>query len=446
MSTTSVDTNSVKPAALRELLSESPVNSHTHKAVSDIVRDLRIGPIERVLLWLSKTDYYVLSLSTYHTRLALASLGMMVVFTTLLAFSSSLYTLMTTVVSPDSPARWPMGLALALIYAFGIMVIDREIVGSISKKSLPVRFLFAICIAIAVSFPVKLKFFEGRIQMEVTRMVDENNVDKINRIDELKQLGEPERQEQRKLIEGRIQSYDKEIAVLDKEIEREAGVVECGPKCQQYRQQKEDLMSKRGDAESQLAALSQPHKLPDNARNEIARLEGEVKEEHRISYDFLTKWEALGRISKSQGDDYKVISTFIFLFFLLLELVPLALKWSLGKTEYHYYIEARNNLNNQKIISLSNAFIRKMQENPEVALDMPAEITDILAAHMEDEARPTDMRGLFETLSGKSGQDEPQPSTQNSADSGAVENQDQTDSAAVSKRRRPEGGEPTIKE
>lgn len=394
--------------SVREMIERLRVpirGSHTHRPVEEILRDLGVGRVERLLLWLAKTDYYVLWLSTFSSRRTLGGLGMMVVFTSLLAFFSSLYALKSTLVSPDTFMHWPIVLALAVLYSFGIMIVDREIVGAVSRKALFIRFFFAIFIAIAVSYPVKLKFFEGRIQLEVNRMVDDKNAAKLKRIDDLKQIGEPERKQQREVIQRQLVSLDKEISVLDDEIKREAGIVECGPRCQAFRRQKEALESKRGRAAADLASLSRPEALPENIRKEIERLEQEVKEEHNVSYDFLTKWEALDRIKKASTSDYQVMSVFVFLFFMMLEMVPLGLKWSLGKTEYHYYLEARENLNNQKIISISNLFMEAMQRDPKAVLDLvPLEITDIIAAAMEDESRPgagpPDHRGLGAVLQG----------------------------------------------
>lgn len=386
---------------LRAILRTTPRESHTHLPVADILHRLGIGPVERALLWLSKTDYYVLPLCTFHTRMTLASLGMMVIFTTLLAFSSALYALATTMVDPDSSIRWPIAIFLAGIYAFGILIIDREIVGAVSKKSLLIRLFFAIFIAMAVSYPVKLKFFEGRLSVEINRMVDEKNADKLARIDALVQQGEPERIQQRESILAEIASLDKEIATLDKDIAREQETG-CRRKCRELMALKEKVFRERTARSEALQALSKPGPMTQEAQTEIERLRSEVAEEHRISYDFLTKWEALERIKKASGPDYWMLSGFIMVFFMLLELVPMALKWSLGKTEYHYYIESRTNLTNQKIIAITNAFLAAMQENPQNALNLPAEITDIIAAHMEDEStelpRQADLRGLLAAL------------------------------------------------
>jgi hypothetical protein len=404
MSTNTNDDRQRVEDLIRRLRTEqSEVRSHTHRSVEEAIRDLRIGPVERFLLWMSKTDYYVLQVTPFQARQTLVGLGMMVVFTSLLAFSSALYALSTTLVSPDSPARWPIAITLAAIYAYGILIIDREIVGSVSNRSLVFRLVFAVLIATAVSWPVKLKFFEGRVQVEINRMIDERNADKLVRIDQLKGTGEQERQDLRTALQQRLGSLDSEIGVLDREISREAENMYCGPLCQGYRKQKAELMDQRLAIEQQLQESSLPISLPEDVQREVNRLEAEVAEEHRISYDFLTKWEALARIKQQSGSDYEVLSGFLLAFFMLLEMVPLALKWSLGKTEYHYYLETRMNINNQKITSLHNLFMGLLQSDPHSVLDViPLEITDIIAAHIEDEAKgpasEPDMAGLADVL------------------------------------------------
>ena len=120
---------------------DTPTVAHSHRPVRDVQRDLNVSGLERAFLWLSKTDPYVLALCPYSTRLTLSALGMMVLFTTLLAFGSGFYTVKTTVISPENPLGWPIGLILAGVYAFGIMIIDREIVGAATSKAFWIRLI-----------------------------------------------------------------------------------------------------------------------------------------------------------------------------------------------------------------------------------------------------------------------------------------------------------------
>ena len=369
----------------------APHRAPHHLSIDEVKRRLHIRPLLNVLLWLSKTDYYVLSLCPTTARNTLASLGMMVIFTTALAFASSLYTLKTAVVPPDSSLAWPISVVLALVYAFGILIIDREIVGATSSRAAWIRLIFALLIATAVSYPVKLLFFEGRIVNEIDQMLEEEHAPKIERIDHLKSTIDKERYEQRTGINSQIDAIDKSIEALDKEIEREGDIVHCGPKCQALLAQKDEMMEQRLGLVERLQSLKATGELPKPILEEINELEAEMKARRAAAYDFLYKAEALDRIAEEVGSSYHLLSIFIFLFFALLETVPLFLKLALGKTEYHYYIEARTQINNQKIVSWANLYLKWMQENEadRDALErVPAEVTDKIAAAMEDESTP----------------------------------------------------------
>ena len=367
----------------------APPRAPHHHSIDEVKRRLHIRPLLNVLLWLSKTDYYVMSLCPTTARNTLASLGMMVIFTTALAFASSLYTLKTAVVPPDASLAWPIAVVLALVYAFGILIIDREIVGATSSRAVWIRLIFALLIATAVSYPVKLLFFEGRIVNEIDQMLEEEHAPKIERIEHLKSTIDKDRWEQREGIRSQIDAIDKSIEALDKEIEREGDIVHCGPKCQALLAQKDEKMVQRLALVEKLQSLNATGELPAPILAEINALEAEMKTRRAAAYDFLYKAEALDRIADEVGASYQFLSYFIFIFFALLETVPLFLKLALGKTEYHYYIEARTQINNQKIVSWANLYLQWMQDNErdQQALErVPAEVTDIIAAAMEDES------------------------------------------------------------
>ena len=369
----------------------APHRAPHHLSIDEVKRRLHIRPLLNVLLWLSKTDYFVLSLCPTTARNTLASLGMMVIFTTSLAFASSLYTLKTAVVPPDASGAWPIAVALALVYAFGILIIDREIVGATSSRATWIRLLFAVLIAFAVSYPVKLLFFEGRIINEIDQMLEEEHALKIERIEYLRSTTDKERREQREGIRSQIDAIDNDIKVLDEEIKREGNIVHCGPKCQALLAQKDEMLKQRLALVESLQSLKATGELPARILEEINELEAEMKARRAAAYDFLYKAEALERIAEEVGSSYYFLSWFIFLFFALLETVPVFLKLALGKTEYHYYIEARTQINNQKIVSWANLYLQRMQNNEEsqqVLEQVPAEVTDIIAAVMEDESTP----------------------------------------------------------
>ena len=369
--------------------SDAEERSDSHLPIHEIKRRLHISRLASGVLWLSKTDYFVLSLCPTTTRSTLTSLGMMVIFTTALAFCSALYTVKTAIVPPGAYLAWPISVALACVYAFGILIIDRELVGATSNKALWIRAIFAALIATAVSYPVKLLFFEGRIVNEIGQMLEEEHAPKLQRIHELKSTVETERRQQRGEIRAQIEKVDSNIAVIDGEVAREKDIVRCGPKCQALLAQKEEMMAMRLGLVEKLDSLDAPGHLPEPIRREIDRLQAEMDARSAVAYDFLYKAEALDRIAREVGPSYQYLSWFVFAFFFLLEIVPVSLKLSLGKTEYHYYIDARTQINNQKIVSIANLYIARMQETDQEALDVPMEVTDIIAASMEDESTAT---------------------------------------------------------
>jgi hypothetical protein len=369
-----------------------PRRVHNHQERASIFRRLHIGPVDHWFLWLAKTDYYVLALSTYQSKMILEGMGMMVMFTSLMAFCTSSYTIATTMVTSGGAERWIVVLFLSLLYAFGIMIIDREIVGSSgnagpwrSAVSGVVRLVFALAIATTVSFPVELKLFEGRIDTEIQKMEDEANGSMAATIERIRA---PSLEANRAALDGiraSINSYNQEIATLTGEITREAHNVECAARCQEFRAQKDETQNKLEGEQARLAALMKNVQLSPSDAQAVTALENRMSA-NRGHADLMTKWEALERLKATPGSNFAVLSWFIMGFFMMLELVPLSLKMTLGKTEYHYYLESRSALNNQKIISVTNLYLRKMIADPDSIKDMPAEITDVIANLMEDEA------------------------------------------------------------
>ena len=376
--------------------------SHAHMNIDDIKSTLNIGKVEYLFLWLAKTDLYVLSACTFNARKTLQSLGFMVAFTSLLAFASAFYTIMTTILpdpeiarqiavaagtpeaaDPGMPIlRWVIGLALALIYAFGIMTIDREIVASKGGWSPTlIRLVFAGFIATAVSYPVKLKIFEGEITAQIAAGVDEKHKDA------LEVLRSPNKEERSKTISDleleRGPKFES-MREYQRGEEQERKNQYCGDRCMEFRGLKQQEQNKITEINSKIERL-RSNELNDDEKSRLRKLEAQIATE-KSNRDLLTQWNAIDRIKKTSSSDYERLAFFILFFFIALELVPVLLKWSLGKSEYNYYIIARDQVNAQKIISVANLFIDIMKDDPRNALKVPDEITDLFHYNMEDEA------------------------------------------------------------
>lgn len=368
----------------------------THRSVDVIAHQLRLTSVERFLLWLSKTDIYAMAHCTHHTRLTLSGLGLMVLFTSMLAMLSG-YTTLSLVIDPEIELKGFIALVGASIYAFGIMIMDREIVGNPSNRAMWLRLLFAVIIATAVSYPIKLKLLDGPIKAEISSMIEERNIDKMKRIDELQkaaalQNGEQIKEKTKSLESIRKTMSDLQSEIVDEQKDKKRGAV-CGDRCNRAKEQFKSWQIQEEKAVVALNKLRSDDSMPEAAKAEIKRFQAEIDKQKSEAFDFLSYWQAQDRVMKKDKSGAKVLSYFLFAFFFALELVPVGLKHSLGTSEYHQYLEARHRLNLQKITSVTNMMLAHIQnaQDLEDILEMPPELSDILAYLMEDGALPEDL-------------------------------------------------------
>lgn len=375
----------------------------THRSVDNIAHQLRIGPVERALLWLSKTDLYALANCTHHTRLTLSGLGLMVLFTMILALISG-YTTLSVIIDPQIELREAIAVGGAFVYAFGIMIIDREIVGNPSHKALWIRLLFAFLIATAVSYPIKLKLLDGPIKAEISTMVEDRNADKLQRVNELRDRGLAEKEAQVKAKDEQLTGIRGHMRELEAQIYDERTKKELGARCdKRCEAAKAQLLVMQG-LESKIIEdkdrLRGDDGLPANAQAEVKRLLAEVDKQKSEAFDFLSYWQAQDRVMKKDQSGARVLSYFLFCFFLALELVPVGLKYALGTSEYHQYLEARNRLNLQKLASVTNMLLEAIQDarSLEDIMRMPPELSDLLCYLMEDSTMPFQLDSQFREI------------------------------------------------
>ncbi len=377
--------------AMRERMRpENYVPSHTHRSMHDIEKALDVGRFGLFLMWVAKADKYALSICTDSSKNNVMGLGKLVVFTTTLAFCTSWYTISSMMLPHEPFFSYILGPLLALIYAFGIFLIDREIVSAVKSSILATiaRLVFAAVIALTVSYPIKLLLLDGAIQNEIQEMIKERHAPALASKESLQKELDTNREQMRLGFEKINAPVEDEIRHWQGEVEKErVRFGRCAAKCDAY-------IDKKHKAETQLAAqqkhqealirdTSRTKVLDDRIKNVVSRYEAEAA---NPPSDLLTKWEASGRLGKKvEGATF--IQTFLVLFFLGVELIPMVMKLTLGKSEYSYYLDARNTINIQKIISITNYYMGAMQTgDPDVLKKIPAEVSDIIQYMMEDEA------------------------------------------------------------
>lgn len=382
--------------AMRERMRpENYVPSHTLLSLHDIEKALDVGPIGLFLMWVAKADKYALSICTDASKNNVMGLGKLVMFTTALAFCTSWYTISSMMLPHEPFFSFVLGPVLAMVYAFGIFLIDREIVSAVKTSWLSntARVIFAVVIAMTVSYPVKLLLLQDAIRDEIDLMMKERFSEEIARQDSLKKELDTirERMEESFSISNKL--IEVEVAKKQADADWETkNNVKCGVICKGHLKEKHEAEERLSKARVVQEAQIQNETKTLNERIATATKSFDSAMANR-PHDLLTKWEASHRLAE-RVDGAEGLQNFLILFFLCVELIPLIMKWSLGKSEYSYYLEARNTINIQKIISITNYYMGAMQTgDPDILKKIPAEVSDILQYMIEDESnRPEDNR------------------------------------------------------
>lgn len=93
-----------------------------------------ITPLQSFLFTVAKVDEKAISLCPHSAKNQALTLAVFVLLTATIAFVSGLYTFRTMLFSQTDPVGMPLSLVLASIYAFGIIMIDRELIASTEEE------------------------------------------------------------------------------------------------------------------------------------------------------------------------------------------------------------------------------------------------------------------------------------------------------------------------
>lgn len=361
--------------------------THRHRNI----RSLKISPVGRFLLFLSKTDLHVLQFCTSETRMTLSSVGMMVLITGILAYFSSFFAIESTFFRNDeSPMAVLIPAFISLIYSMAIVTFDREIVSATDKRAALLRIPFAMVIGFVISFPIELKLQQERIDAQILTTVEVRNAPKIVQItafnEKIATTKEAELQPFRDSINGVVKSIKELEQARDKECLNPTRKG-CGPiadsidiKATAQKEQLAALRNEYSQREQQVDELI--HKRYLSKFEEIEKLQNEVSRDKQ-SHDFLTQAIALHEITSSNSTA-AWMSWFLRIFFVMFELFPVLIKMFLPYTEYHAYLDARRRINVNKIIGVTNYEDDEMRKNPGNIKLNRTELTDILEEVMED--------------------------------------------------------------
>lgn len=398
-------TNDIKPDRTEELTAvQYDRNNYNHPINEDFRRFLKkLNWLERVLLFLSKTELFVLQYCTSATRMTLTSVGAMVAITGILAFSSSFFAVRNSFFRADKTLLAILvPLFIATIYACAIMAFDREIVSATDKRASVYRIPFAVIIGIVIAFPIELQLQHGRISAELKKFAEVRTKDLTAEINKLETSTETLLEEAVAPLKNKQKSLEKlrdqELKSMEWERQPEHGL--CRGRCVEHQANAEkyqkELDGLKIQIEQERARVDNDKRALEN-KERINRLKDEKLEDENSSYDLLSQAVALNSIKKSPEHGWTAwtLGVFLMVFFVCFELFPVLIKMAMPYTEYHAYLDARMRLNVNKIIGGADHQLQFYRDNPQLIRLESTEITDMLAELVED--REVDIRGHKET-------------------------------------------------
>jgi hypothetical protein len=337
-------------------------------------------PVTRFLLWLSKTDIKAIAHCTPESLMGQTSLGAMVLLTGILALGSSFFTVWTIV-----EGQWGPALLVPLIYAFAIMMFDRELVGFVPEqddrffkkffKMLP-RLGFAAVLGYAIAIPVELKVMERRIEAEIRKVVQERSADKLARIADIRKEGQAARDQ----LKATVSRKDTELRRIQESMDIEFRA--RGGRGRRYEAFEGERTVAKAEYDAAIAAY-QAFDLSGAQTGEVARYQAQIDAEYdALRRDMLARVEALHGITERNPAAWR-LATLLTTVFMLLELFPMILKLFSRYNEYHAYLHARREINIQKAHVLANYALQDIATNPRHAA-LYGEYTDLIQLKSED--------------------------------------------------------------
>ncbi len=331
----------------------------------------KIRSFSELLLFLSKTDLHVISFCTIETRNTQISLGGLVMITGLFAFISGYYAISSTF------GVSVVAVLVAILYSSTIMAFDRELVSFTSEDKRPLwtRVPLAILIGLVISLPLELRLMDTRIDAEIKKTIEVRNKGALDEIGRIEALAEAKRY-----------SILQEIDVLDDQLKKKAGSMEreerdrggVGPRYRSLQAQYEHLLSKRERAKQEHAAVA----VSSEESMRIKEIRSRLDAEYRRSRDLLSRFEALGKVEEDSFSAL-ILSWTLRIFFVILELFPVIIKFFLPYNEYQAYLNARRSINIQKAHCYGNYAMDEIQKDPYGSLKR-REFTDDLEDGYED--------------------------------------------------------------
>lgn len=271
-----------------------------------------------------------------------------------------------------------ISMLLALVLTLLINLFNISMMGMRSKVKALFRIPVSLVFSTIIAIPLVLLFFNDNITQ---KLIDDRNF-KIK-----KSIASKESIFSKKLLE-------KNLMILNKEINSQSKAIEIYRDNRKKHQERVDdsydgksikKIGGRGtEYEHFISLVNKEQKLIDNAiadrkeqivqRNKIEekideynrqialesnKIEKTIKQVQQ--YDQVTKVITLYEMGKEHGV-YKFLIIVVILFIMIIDLYPLIVKLQEESNDYDRLLEARNKLNREKIIALTNLNLHEVDE------------------------------------------------------------------------------------
>jgi Domain of unknown function (DUF4407) len=283
------------------------------------------NPFIDFFLWAAKTDRRIMDLCIPWTRKTHAARGFFVFFTSIWACAAAYYALSTMASSKPGVA-----LAVSLLWGAMIFMVDRELVGHWSRKTLWMRVVLATFIGMTVAIPAEMRILQGRIDQQIARQHDIENHEPISRLTARQsELDRRQAALQEQLAQLRLQAQEagrnREAEVVGAVIAGQTtGIRGKGPAYEAANQRLQLLDEQKQNVESELQRLG----------DERARVTAEYKDrEIQAVHDFPTRYEALANSTPLFTPLWR-ISWLITLLVILIDMTPVLMKAQSPVTDY----------------------------------------------------------------------------------------------------------------
>jgi hypothetical protein len=306
------------------------------------------NPVTDFLLWAAKTDCRLLRLCTPFTQKTHVARGYFVLLTSLFSLGSCYYTVST--IASSSPM---VAVPLSLLWASMIFMIDRELVGNWSRRSLWLRVALATILGLIIAIPAEIRVMEGRIDQQIARTYNKENGDAIARLQQRQRDADQHEADLRQQLAGLRGEVEETGRNLEAEIvgrmiaHQTTGLAGKGPAYEAASQRLDILDTQIKNVYDELNQVQDDRAriIADFKRQEIAPV-----------HDFPTRYEALESATPWFSPMWK-LSWFITLAFILVDMMPVLMKAFSPVTDYDRLLAAqvRENIERVRVVADSNA-------------------------------------------------------------------------------------------